>query len=97
MWQAIGSDAIPFAIADGHIVDYRIEAPQHIDLAGDILCPGDGLDIANHDCFALWQFSQGVLSTGSIAGVHDNPVTLVDEPIGGLEAEAIGRAGNEDA
>jgi hypothetical protein len=71
-------------------VNHRIEATQRIDLRGDVLCPGDGLDIANYDRFSFRQSSSGVPSTGSIAGMQDNFVPLADEPIGGHEAETSG-------
>jgi hypothetical protein len=71
-------------------VNYRIEEAQLIDLRGDILCPGDGLDVTDHDRFGLGQLLPGLLITGRIAGVQHNFMTLADEPIGGHEAETSG-------
>ena len=78
-------------------MDHRVEAAERIDLSGDVLGAGDGLDVADHDRFGLGQFSPSVLGTVGVAGMQDDLVALADEQISGHEAEAGGRAGNEDA
>jgi hypothetical protein len=90
MRQAIGSEAMPFTVANCRIVDYGIEATQRIDLGGNILRPGDSLNVANHDRFGFRQFSPRMLSTGGVAGMQDNLVTLADESIRSHEAKASG-------
>jgi hypothetical protein len=74
MGQTIGRDAMPFAIADRRIVDYGVEVPQRIDLDGDVLRPGDRLQVADHHRFGLGQFSPSVLRTVGVAGMQDDPV-----------------------
>ena len=44
MRQAVGSEAMSFAVAYRRIVDHGVEAPQRIDLGGNVLCAGNGLD-----------------------------------------------------
>ncbi len=43
----------PSAIADCRVVDHGVEAAERIDLGGDLLGAGDGLDVADHDRLRL--------------------------------------------
>ena len=53
MWQAVGGNAVAFAIANRRIVDHSIKAAERIDLSGHILCARDRLEIAGHDRFRV--------------------------------------------
>ena len=76
MRQAVGGEAMAFAIADRGIVDHRIEAAEFIDLGSNILGAGDGLEVADDDRLGLGQRAPGVFCAGGVAGMQDDLVAL---------------------
>jgi hypothetical protein len=88
MRQAVSGQVVPFTVADRSIMDHRIEAAQIIDARCDLLCTGDGVQVALHDGFGPGQRALGVIGPGIVTSMQDDPMTLTDEEVSCHQAEA---------
>lgn len=89
MRQAVGGDAMSFAVADCPLWITASKWPSLLTWAATSFAPAI-ISTSPYYRFGLGQFSPGVPGTGSIAGVQHDFMTLADEPFGGHEAEAGG-------
>ena len=97
MRQAVAGQSMPFAIADGGVVNDGVEGAERVDLGRQVLGGGDAREVADDDSFGLGQGPFGVRGAGVVARMQDDLVALIGEKLAGHEAETIGRTGNEDA
>jgi len=96
MREAVRRQVVSFTIANRGVVDRRVEATKFIDACSDLLGAGDGVEVTLHDCLGLRQSLLSIPSAGGVAGMKDDLVALACEQLARHEAEAGGRAGNED-
>ena len=89
VWQAIGCDAMPFPIADSSIMDHGIEATERVGLGGELLCAGDGFDIADYDRLSLGQGAPGIFCAVGITGMQDDPMSLAREKFAAIRPRPV--------
>jgi hypothetical protein len=90
-------DSLRLLVADGSIVDDGVERAERIDLVCNLSSLGNCAEIADNDCLRLGDISFGLVAAGLAPGVHDNPVTLLNEQFRSHPAEPISRASDEYA
>jgi len=88
--------AMPFAGADGGVVNDCIEWAKLVCAGGDGFGFGDAAQVAGDGVFGAGGGGEGFFSTLGIAGVENNDVALGNQKLGGHFAEAVGGAGDED-
>ena len=88
MRQAVAGDAMTFLEADGGVVNDRVEPAERVDLARDVPCAGDGLEVADDDRLGRGQGAFGVGRAGCVAGVERDPMALIGEELPGHQARA---------
>ena len=97
MRNAVLGHAMTFAEADGGVVNDSIEAPERVDLCGEVFRRGDGAELADRHRFRLGRGFLCVRGAGIVARVQDDLMSLVGEKLPDHQAKAIGRTGDEDA
>ena len=88
MRQAVARQAMPFAIADGGVVNARVERAEPVDLLCNVLGAGDAGEVADNDIFGLGQGRFRVHGARVVQGVKDDPV--------GLDPRKADRPSNQD-
>ena len=88
---------MPFAIADGGVVNDGVERPKRVDLGREVLGGGDAREVADHDRFGLGQGLLRVRRARVAARMQDDPVALIGENLADHQSETVGRTGDEDA
>ena len=79
---------VAFPITDGRIVNDRVEATERVDLCCDVPGAGDRLQVTCYDGFGPRQRAPGVIGPGSVTGVQDDLMTLMDEQFACRQAKA---------
>jgi hypothetical protein len=89
--------AARLAEADARVVDDRIEGPDRVRLPRHPLHLGRAGQVGDEDLGEARQLAAQRVGLLRVAGVADDPVAVVDEATGGIAAEAVVGAGDEDA
>ena len=70
-----------FAIANGGVVNHRVETAERVDLRSDISRARDRLQIASDNGFSLPQRLPGIVRAGFVARVQGDMMALLREKL----------------
>jgi hypothetical protein len=88
VWQTVDRDVVAFPVADGGIMNNRVEATERVDLRCDVPGAGDRLQVTCYDRLGGRQRAPGIIGPGSVTSVKDDLMTLIDEQFACGEAES---------
>src|ERR1700730_9831290 len=87
----------PLAITDTRIVDYRVEAPELVDLVGNGSCSRDGGEVAGNNSARAGCRRERVATSALVSPVQYDLMALLDQEPGRHEAEPVRRSRYEYA
>src|SRR6201996_8819196 len=96
MGQAINRlDTLRLLIADGRIVDHRIERAKRIDPRSDASGLSDAAEVSHDHRLRLRDGPLGLLGANLAASWQAYPMPLLEEQLGSHSSEAVRRSGDK--
>jgi len=92
----LGRAAVRLAEAEARVVDDGVEGPDRVGLVGQSPHLGRAGQVRHEDVGEAGQLTAESVGLLRVARVADDPMAVVDEAAGGVAAEAVVGAGDED-